>query len=201
MAWKLEGRYFENCPCEVPCPCTASLDLGADTDRCTPALVFHIDSGDVDGVDVSGLTVIAIADTPRVMTDGNWRLGVILDDAASDQQAEKLGAVFGGQLGGPMEAVSPLIGDNLGIERMPIEFSSEDGVHSVKAGDAVDIEVEDVVPFGSESGEAATLVNIFHPASSELRISKAKRASVKVFGLDLSQEGKSGFSTSFSWAA
>jgi hypothetical protein len=201
MAWKLEGRYFENCPCEVPCPCTASMDLGADTERCTPALVFHIDSGEVDGVDVSGLTVIAVADTPRVMTDGNWRLGVILDAAASDEQAEKLGAVFGGQLGGPMEAVTPLIGDNLGIERMPIEFSSEDGVHSVKAGDAVDIEVEDIVPFGSQSGEAATLVNIFHPANSELRISKAKRASVKVFGLDLSQEGKSGFSTNFSWAA
>ena len=201
MAWKLEGRYFENCPCDVVCPCTASLDNGADTERCTPALVFHIDSGDIDGVDVSGLNVIAVADTPKVMTEGDWRLGVILDAAASDEQAEKLGAVFGGQLGGPMEGLVGLIGENLGVERLPIEFSSEDGVHSVKAGDAIDIEVEDVVPFGSESGEPARLVNIFHPASSELTISKARRSSVKVFGLDLSQDGKSGFSTRFSWAA
>lgn len=201
MAWKIEGRYFENCPCEVPCPCTASLDLGADTERCTPALVFHIDSGEIDGVDVGGLNVIAVADTPRVMSEGDWRLGVILDAAASDEQAERLGAVFSGQLGGPMEAASALIGENLGVERLPIEFSSEDGVHSVKAGDAVDIEVEDVVPFGSESGEPARLVNVFHPANSELTISKARRSSVKVFGLDLSQDGKSGFSTTFSWAA
>src|SRR5712691_6702794 len=103
MAWKVEGRYFENCPCDVLCPCTASLTLGADTERCTPALVFHIDSGDVDGVDVSELNVIAVGDTPRVMSEGNWRLGVILDAAASVEQAEKLGAVFSGQLGGPME--------------------------------------------------------------------------------------------------
>jgi hypothetical protein len=177
------------------------MDIGADTERCTPALVFHIDSGDVDGVDVSGLNVIAVADTPRVMTEGDWRLGVILDAAASDEQAEKLGAVFGGQLGGPMEGLVGLIGENLGVERLPIEFSSEDGVHSVKAGDAIDIEVEDVVPFGSESGEPARLVNVFHPANSELTISKARRSSVKVFGMDLSQDGKSGFSTRFSWAA
>ena len=34
MARKIEGRYFENCSCDVPCPCTVSLDFGADRDRC-----------------------------------------------------------------------------------------------------------------------------------------------------------------------
>jgi hypothetical protein len=37
--------------------------------------VFHVDSGDVEGVDVSGLTVAAVPDTPQVMSEGNWRLG------------------------------------------------------------------------------------------------------------------------------
>ena len=49
---------------------------------------------------MGGLTVAAVADTPKVMTEGNWRLGVFIDESASDEQAEKLGAVFGGQLGG-----------------------------------------------------------------------------------------------------
>jgi hypothetical protein len=199
MAWHIEGRYFENCPCDVPCPCTVSLSLGADVERCTPLLVFHIDSGEIEGVDVSGLSVLAVGDTPRVMTDGNWRLGVILDAAASDEQAEKLGAVFGGQLGGPMAALAPLIGENMGVERLPIEFSSGNGRHSVHAGDAVDVEVEDVVPFGSDSGEPARVADVFHPAGSELNVSKATRSKVTVFGLDLAQEGKSGFSTAFSW--
>jgi hypothetical protein len=201
MAWKIEGRYFENCPCDIPCPCTASLDLGADPDRCTPVLVFHIDSGEIEGVDVGGLNVVAVADTPKVMTEGDWRLGVIVDSAASDEQAEKLGGVFSGQLGGPMEGVAPLVGEQLGVERAPIEFNSEGGTHSVRIGEMVDIEVEDLVPFGSESGEPARLTNIFHPANTELTISKATRSQVNVFGLELSMEGKSGFSTQFSWAA
>jgi hypothetical protein len=200
MAWKLEGTYFETCSCEVVCPCTASLALGADYDRCRVTLVFHITDGDVEGTDVSGLTVAGIGDAPKVMTEGNWRLGMFIDDAASDAQADKLGAVFGGQLGGPMEALAPLISENLGVERAPIEVREEGLRHSVRIGDAVDFEIEDVVPFGVESGEPARVSGIFHPAGSELTISKATRSDISAFGIEY--EGKSGFSTSaFSWAA
>jgi hypothetical protein len=200
MAWNLEGTYFETCACDVVCPCTASLALGATNDYCRATLVFNVKSGEIEGTDVSGLTVAAIADTPKVMSDGNWRLGVFIDDKASDEQAEKLGAVFGGQLGGPMEALGPLVAENLGVERAPIEVR-EDGLrHSVKIGDAIDFEVEDVVPFGVESGEPARLSGIFHPAGSELTIARATRSSINAFGIEY--EGKSGFSTSsFAWAA
>jgi hypothetical protein len=200
MAWKLEGSYFESCSCEVVCPCTASLALGADYDRCRVTLVFNVADGEVDGTDVSGLKVAAVADTPKVMTDGNWRIGVFIDDAASDEQAEKLAAVFGGQLGGPMEALGPLIGENLGLERAPIEVREEGLRHSVKIGDAVDVEIEDVVPFGVESGKPARMTGIFHPAGSELTVAKATRARVNAFGIEY--EGKSAFSAShFEWAA
>ena len=200
MAWNLHGTYFETCSCEVVCPCTASLALGADYDRCRVTLVFHIVQGDVEGTDVGGLTVAAIADTPKVMTDGNWRLGVFIDAAASDQQAEKLGAVFGGQLGGPMEMLGPLVSESLGVERAVIEVREEGLRHSVKIGDVIDFEIEDVVPFGVESGEPARLVGIFHPAGSELTISRATRSRINAFGIEY--EGKAGFSASeFSWAA
>jgi len=200
MAWNLEGTYFETCSCEVVCPCTASLALGADYDRCRVALVFNITKGDVEGTDVSGLALVAVADTPKIMTDGNWKLGVFIDDKASDEQADKLGAVFGGQLGGPMEALGPLIGENLGVERASIEIH-EDGLrHSVKIGDAVNFEIEDIVSFGVETGEPARLVGIFHPAGSELTIAKATHAHVNAFGIEY--EGKSAFSRSkFAWAA
>jgi hypothetical protein len=200
MAWKLEGTYFETCSCEVVCPCAASLALGADYDRCNITLVFHVTDGEVEGTDVSGLTVAAIGDAPKMMTDGNWRLGVFIDAAASDEQAEKLGAVFGGQLGGPMEALAPLVGEQLGVERAPIEVR-EDGLrHSVRIGDQVDFEVEDVVPFGVESGEPARLSGVFHPAGSEVTIARATRSQISAFGIEY--EGKSAFSTSrFAWAA
>src|SRR2546421_11078448 len=148
MSWSLKGSYFETCSCDVICPCTASLSLGATKDRCRVVLIFHVKRGEVEGVDVSGLTVVAAADTPKVMSEGNWRLGVFIDAAASDEQAEKLGAVFSGALGGPMQALGPLVGENLGVERAPIEVQEEGLRHSVRIGDAVDFEIEDVVPFG-----------------------------------------------------
>jgi hypothetical protein len=200
MSWKLDGSYFETCSCDVVCPCTASLALGATHDRCRVTLVFNVKDGEVEGTDVSGLTVAAVADTPKVMSDGNWRLGVFIDSAASEEQAEKLGAVFSGALGGPMQALGPLVGENLGVQRAPIEVQ-EDGLrHSIRIGDDVDFEVEDVVPFGIESGQPARVTGIFHPAASELNISHATRSKIDAFGIQF--EGRSGFSTSsFSWAA
>jgi hypothetical protein len=200
MSWKLDGSYFETCSCDVVCPCTASLALGATHDRCMVTLVFNVKDGDVDGTDVSGLTVAALADTPKVMTDGNWRLGVFIDAAASDEQAEKLGAVFSGALGGPMEALGPLIGESLGAERVPIDVQESGLRHSIRIGDAVDFEIEDIVPFGVETGEPARLTGIFHPAGDELTVAHAIRSRIDAFGIKY--EGASAFSKSdFSWAA
>ena len=199
MSWKVSGSYFETCSCDVMCPCTASFSLGATLDRCRVVLVFNVKSGEVEGVDVSGLTVAAVADTPKVMTEGNWRMGVFIDGAASDQQAEKLGGVFSGALGGPLAALAPLIGENLGVQRAPIEVK-EDGLrHSIRIGDAVDFEIEDIVPFGIETGQPAKLTGVFHPASSELTVARATRSSIDAFGI--AYQGKSAFSVAqFSWA-
>jgi hypothetical protein len=200
MSWKLEGSYFETCSCDVVCPCTASLSLGATRDRCKVTLVFNVEDGRIEGTDVSGLTVAAVADTPKVMSEGNWRLGVFIDAAASDEQAEKLGGVFSGALGGPMEALSPLVGESLGVERAPIDVQQNGLRHSVRIGDAVDFEIEDVVPFGSQTGEPVRLTGIFHPAGSELTVAHATRSKINAFGIQY--EGNAGFSTSdFSWSA
>jgi hypothetical protein len=201
MSWRIEGRYFENCSCELVCPCTASFALGAHYDRCRVVLVFHVDTGEVDGVDLGGVTVAAVADTPKYMHEGNWRLGVLIDESASEQQAEKIGAVFGGQLGGPMAALAGLVGEQLGVERVPMEFSSSDGHHSLTVGDRGRVAVQDVVPFGSEDAPAVRLTGVFHPAGHDLAVAKADAEShLSAFGLDLQNGGKSGFSNRFAWS-
>jgi hypothetical protein len=201
MSWTIAGHYFENCTCDVVCPCTASFALGANKDRCTVVLVFHIDSGEIEGVDVGGLTLAALADTPRFMHEGNWRLGVLVDEAASDEQAGKLGAVFGGALGGPMAALVPLVSEQLGVLRVPMRFESADGHHRLDLGDVGTLEVDDVVPFGSPTGDPAVLTNVFHPASSSLTIGKAAGSRFEAFGLNPELAGQSGFSSEFAWSA
>jgi hypothetical protein len=200
MAWKIKGSYFETCSCDLICPCNASFDHGATYDFCRVTLIFNIKEGEIEGTEVGGVKVAVIADTPKVMTEGNWKLGMFVDEGATDEQVEKLTAVFGGQLGGPMEALSPLVGEMLGVERAAIDVT-EDGLrHSVKIGDAIDFEIEDIVPFGIETGEPARLAGLFHPVASELTIAEARRSKINAFGIEF--EGKSALSTAeFSWAA
>ena len=200
MAWNIKGTYIETCSCDFFCPCNFNLANGADYDWCRVTFVFNVTEGDVEGTDVGGNVVAVVADTPKVMTDGNWRVCVFIDAKASDEQADKLQGVFSGQLGGPIAALGPLIGEHLGVERAPIAIH-EDGLrHSVRIGDAVDFEIEDIVPFGIETGEPVRVVGMFHPAGSEFRVAKAKRTNINAFGIEY--EGKSALSASqFSWAA
>jgi hypothetical protein len=175
--------------------------MPADNDRCRVVLVFHVDSGEVHGVDVSGLSLGVLADTPPVMFEGNWRVGVFMDEAASQEQAEKLGAVFSGQLGGPMEALAGLITENLGVEVVPIEYADDGRRHWVKIGDAVEIEIEDFVPPQTPEGEVSKITGVFHPANTTLTIARATTSEVRAFGLVFSNVGKNGHYAPFFWVA
>ena len=199
MAWRLQGTYFESCSCDAVCPCTWSgLTAKATLDRCRALLTYHVDSGEIDGVDVSGLSFALFLDTPPVMSEGNWRVGVYLDDAASDSQAEQLGAVLSGQLGGPPATLGPLISEMLGVEKAPIKYSEDGRGHHVRIGDAVDVGVEDfVVPGGQDP---VRLTNVFHPSNSTLTVAPAASVRLSTFGIDWGREGQSGFSAPFSWA-
>jgi hypothetical protein len=200
MSWNLEGSYVETCSCELMCPCNLSFDHGATYDFCRVSLVYNVRRGEIEGTDIGGRKVALIADTPKVMTDGNWRLGVFIDDQATDDQFDRLAQVFSGQLGGPMAALAPLVGEILGVERAAIEVHDDGLRHSVRVGDGIDFEIEDVVPFGIETGKPVRFDGMFHPVGSNLTMSEAKRSRINAFGIQY--DGKTGLSTSeFSWAA
>src|SRR5215212_7337199 len=97
--WQLSGDYFENCNCEVVCPCLVSsaapLTAKPSKGVCDVALAFHIDRGNYGQVSLDGLNVAVIAHTPGPMADGNWTLAAYMDERASDEQAAALGAIFG----------------------------------------------------------------------------------------------------------
>jgi hypothetical protein len=201
MAWRLEGTYIENCNCDVVCPCGASgFAAPADYDRCNAVLAWHIDSGEVDGTDVSDLSVVLVLDAPRQMSEGNWRVGVFMDERASEEQAGKLGSIFSGQMGGPLANLVPLISENLGMEVASIEHVDDGLRHWVKVGDTIDVEIEDLVSPFDPDGPLPKLTETKHPANPDLTPARTLSARVRGLGLDYSAEGKSGFSTPFSWA-
>jgi hypothetical protein len=199
MAWNLAGTYFENCNCDWVCPCTVtSFASPATGDRCQVVLNYHVQRGEIEGVDVGGCSVSIVADSPKRMLDGGWRVGVIIDDKASKEQADKLTAVFAGQAGGPMANIAPLIGEILGIERLPIEYSDKGNRHSIRIGDDVAIEVEDYA--AQEGGETTKLTGVAHPSGSTITIARPTSSKIKAFGMEFHSAGKSAFSAPFNWA-
>jgi hypothetical protein len=200
VAYRLKGTYFESCSCEVVCPCGASnLVLPATYDRCLVLLAFDIQSGDVDGVDVAGNTVAMFGDTPAQMTDGNWRVGLIIDEGASEEQRAKLVSVFAGELGGPAALFAPLVGEILGIEYAAIEYADDGRRHTVRIGDAVDLEVEDFA--AADEGTVMTMTGAGHPAGKTLALAQTTKGKINVFGLEVDNTGRNGHSAPFSWAA
>lgn len=202
MAWRLSGSYLENCNCEVACPCTvANFAARATYDEgCRALFGFHIESGDIDGVDVSGLTVaVVIADSPPMMIEGGWRVGMFMDDKATPEQQEKLAGVFGGQRGGPMGALAPLIGEFLGSEPARMEFTTEGRRRALKIGDKGEIEVEEIQSPVAPEAPPPQLTGTVHPAASTLTIARG-RSRIDALGARFSNEGKSAFTTQFSWS-
>jgi hypothetical protein len=45
------------------------------------------------------------------------------------------------------------------------------------------------------------VTGVFHPANSELTVGRATSSRINAFGLDMNNEGRSGFSAPFSWSA
>jgi hypothetical protein len=66
--------------------------------------------------------------------------------------------------------------------------------------DVIDFQIQDIVPFGVETGEPVRFAGMFHPVGSDLVMAEAQRTRIDAFGI--TYEGKTGLSkSSFSWAA
>jgi len=201
MSWHVEGTYFENCSCDMVCPCsTSGMTAPGDTERCLVALAFHVDTGGVDGLDVGGLTVVLVADSPALMSEGGWRLAMVMDANATEEQAAALGGIFGGALGGPMADLVPLVGEMVGSTAAAIDYVSDGFNHSLRVADSIDLVVEDFVSPQDATGLGIRISGVGFPADT-LAAGTASTSSIDVLGLTFDNVGKNSFSAPFAWAA
>ena len=191
MAWSMEGQLFETCNCEILCPCSVYPLAGADYDRCLNVYAFRIDSGQIEGVDVARTIMVLAFDAPKYFLEGNWRLGLLVDAAASEEQTAKLTALFSGQLGGPMAALSGMVSENLGVERVPMQYSVDRCTRVLTVGNLGRLGITELVPTGVENGPPARLTGKFNPATAaglsdgQITLCKAETGShLDVFGIE-----------------
>jgi len=115
------------------------------------------------------------------MSEGNWSVGLIVDDRAKADQEQAITAIASGQAGGPMAALAPLIGKFLGAERKRIRFEKNGMRRAVSIPGLLDQAIEGVP--GVAKNEPLYIDNTLHPANSRLALAKATRSHLNAFGL------------------
>jgi hypothetical protein len=201
--WRLSGDYFENCNCDVVCPCLVStappLTARPTQGVCDVALVFHIDKGSYGQVSLDGLNVAVIGHAPGAMADGNWTLGTYIDERADDEQAAALGAIFGGAEGGPMAAFAPLVGKHLGVKKVAIKYAINGKTRSAEIPGIMHMAVE---PLGTMHPSGEIWGAMGHPvAPDKLAFAVGTRGSTFAdHGMRWDNSGKNGHYAPISWS-
>ena len=185
----LQGTLLEACSCDVLCPCW--IGENPDNGTCQAFVAYHYDKGEINGVDVSGLSMINVADIPgNVLTPKSWRIVLLVDDKATDEQADAILAAYSGKLGGPLADLAQLVGEVVGVERVPISHDVRGGAGTLTVGDYLSAEME---PYRGPDGSPTTLRDsIFsNIPGSPAYVSKAKynRVNIPKYGMTWSFEG------------
>jgi hypothetical protein len=126
MAYTIKGLYGAVCNCRLLCPCPVDGPPSAEGGECYGCLVFDVREGNLDDTDVSGTTFALYNHFPSNLSAGNWRIGLVVDEGASDEQAQAIERIISGQEGGPFGDFVPLIGEFVGMQRASVSLSDGD---------------------------------------------------------------------------
>jgi hypothetical protein len=197
--WTLDGDYFENCSCDILCPCLLSHAQAAPTNgECNGALAFHVDKGSCDSVDLSGLNAAVLFSAKGPMANGNWTVALYLDEKASDPQRDALLRIFSGSLGGPPAAIAALAGKNLGAKSVPMRYTLDRKTRSFQIPGLIDMNVE-AIPGADD--EVVWIENVAHPVARRLSAARGTSTSIRDHGFSWDNTGRNGHFAPFRWSA
>jgi hypothetical protein len=168
---------------------------------CTFAMAFHIERGAYGDVPLDGLGFIVLGHTPEEMAKGNWSVGLIADERATPEQRDAIASIASGAAGGPMAALSGLVGSFAGVESAPIVFDRKDGKWSVKSPGRVDMAAEAARGMNPNNPEPLYLDNTGHPAADRFALARASHTRIGALGFSLDETGgkNNGQFAPFAW--
>ena len=139
-SWRMTGDLIETCSCNITCPC--NFGGGPTQAPCEAIFGFRIQEGNYGNTPLNGLNLMLYARIPGLLYEGNWTLGVYLDQRATPDQAGALGTILSGQAGGVFEVLGTLIGNPLPPKQVPISYEAVDGGHHFTVPGLAEIESE-----------------------------------------------------------
>jgi hypothetical protein len=200
-AWTASGEYFESCTCDYLCPCLSSNLAALPTKGdCVFAFAFRVDRGRFGDVSLDGLCFALAGVAPGRMGDGNWKVGLIVDERADTAQEKAITAIASGEAGGPLALLAPLISSFLGTEKKAFRFEMDGLRRSVSIPGILDQAVEGV-PSPTVPGEPIVIDNTMHPVNKRVALARATKSLMSVFGLRMSETSgrNNGHFAPFSW--
>jgi hypothetical protein len=201
-SWQVRGQYYETCSCDFICPCIlGQMTVAPSKGSCTFAMAMQIEKGSYGNVALDGLGFVVLGLTPEAMGNGNWSVGLVVDERATTEQRDAITAIASGAAGGPMAVLSGLIGKFLGVESAPIRFERNGVKWSVSASKLVDMAAEGAMGIDPNATEPMYLDNTGHPASTRLAVAHASKSHVHALGLswDDTSGKNNGHYAPFSW--
>jgi hypothetical protein len=201
-SWRVNGQYYETCSCDFVCPCVlGQMIVTPSKGWCTFAMGFQIERGSYGTVSLDGLGFIVLGWTPEAMAKGNWSVGLVVDERAGAEQRDAITAIASGAAGGPMAALSGLIGQFLGVEAAAIRFDRNGGSWSVSAANLVAMAASAAMGINPEATEPLHLDNTGHPAANRFALAHATKSHVHALGLSWDDDTgtNNGQYAPFSW--
>jgi hypothetical protein len=167
--------------------------IGEDPDggECFGIVTYHIDRGQITGVDVAGRSAVMVNHIPGNVLAGNWEVVMLVDDGATARQRDALVEVFSGRLGGPLADLAQLVGTVKGVENVPICHEVHGGTGTLRVPGIIEAEME---PYRAPDGSVTTLrESIFSTVpGSPAWVSKAghQRVHLPQYGMSWEYEGR-----------
>lgn len=196
--WNLKGHYFEACSCNIVCPCIFLQDPTKGI--CEGYLVWRIDEGQMNGVDLSGLNVAVALHAPGNLAHGGMKVVFYIDNKATAEQKDALTEIYGGKAGGHPAVIASLVGELLGFESADVKVDFSDKVKKLTIEGVGGITMEAIG--GANEADPVTVHN--NPLSvsplQPLTIHKVENVDFKDHGMQWKYEGTGGLSAPFAYA-
>jgi hypothetical protein len=153
----MSGTVLIACNCDYGCPC--NFNALPTTGKCEGEWTWHIERGEYDGTDLTGLTFTIAVDWPGAIHEGNGQGVLLVDERADEAQRTAILTLAKGEAGGPWGVLGWTWPTLRGPELVPYELELNGLRSHVRAGDEFELELEPISNpvTGAEVTPSATL--------------------------------------------
>lgn len=198
VPWSLSGELILNCNCTVFCPCVVSLGKHPPTEgHCQTWGGVRIDQGDYGGVDISGLNVGLMIEIPGMMSRGNWKVALFIDERASEDAYDAIVTIFSGAARGTTGLFGVLVGEILGHERQPVSYETEGKTRHLTVGRKIQGAVVPVP--GKDPDQDLVITNSQYWMGADITVATAEKGRLRAYGRVWDFEGRSAEICAINW--